>query len=229
MLWAPVPDRSKPLLISTGYWIPCCRWQASFLWCSTHIGPWEFSAGYWMSPLLWWNVPTTPQVVGLHRDCSKVPSLLKLQYCIEGGEQEKQVHGDGKTHWMILDPTRNAASCSKSPFGVPRDKRKEQENQRQSKIGGRVHRWVDTPSSFRYSGGGCPSQPSQFIPEGWMRWVTNTSWSTGFLFSTSASVSPVIGWKVLTFTLSFLTRGGSRWYAHHRRLMKAHAKHSLQG
>lgn len=31
MLWAPVPDRSKPLLISTGYWIPCLHKASKLL------------------------------------------------------------------------------------------------------------------------------------------------------------------------------------------------------
>lgn len=155
------------------------------------LGPRELTVGYWMSPLLWQDVPTTPHVMGLYRDCSQVPFLLKLQYCSHKRKWVgKKVNGDEKSIGWFWTPERNVASCSRSPFGVPKGKGKEQENQGQSKAGGRVHRWMDTPSSFGYSGSGCPSQSSQFIPEGLMRWVRNLSWKHRFpLFRISFCLS----------------------------------------
>lgn len=126
------------------------------------LGPREFSVGYWMSPLLWQDVPPH-LVMGLHRDCSQVPCLLKLRYCSRKRRWAgKKVHGDEKPIGWFWTPERNAASCSKGPFGVPKDKRKEKENQRQCRTEGRVQRWMDAASSFSYSGSGCPSQPSVY-------------------------------------------------------------------
>lgn len=159
MLRALVPNRSKPLLGNTSCWktlFPAADGNQAPYGALQTLGPREFRVGYWMSPLLWQDILTTA-----HRwDCTR--AALKFGLCwnssiavIEGGEQVKQVHGDEKLTGWFWTPQRNAASCSESPFGVLKDERKEQENQKQSKAGYRAHRWIDIPSSF--SGSGCPS------------------------------------------------------------------------
>lgn len=123
--------------------------------------------------LMWW-------------DCTG--TALKFHLCwhssiavIEGGEQEKQVNGDEKPIRWFWIPQEMQHLAQKILLACPKTK-------------GRSRRIKDSPRLRAESTGGLilppasvtvncnPSQPSEFIPEEWMRWVRNLSWKHWFPF-----------------------------------------------
>lgn len=174
------------------------------------LGPREFTVGYWMSPLLWQGVPTTPHVMGLYRDCSQVPFLLKLQYCSHKRKWVgKKVNGDEND----FGPQKEMQHLAQEVLlECPKEKARSRRIKDSPRLGAEyTGGWILPPASDTVAVAAPPSPHSLFLKDWWGEWETSPG-STGFLCSASASVSPVISWKVLAFLLSFITRGGSRWY-----------------
>lgn len=178
MLWAPIPDRSKPLLGSTVF-ILCCRWQPSSLWCSTHWAPensvlaieCHLYCDRMFPHTSWW-------------DCTG--TALRFHVCwnsgiavVKGGEQEKRFIGMknplddfGPQKEMQHLAQKVLLECLKTKGR--RRRIKDSAGLRAEYRGG----WMLPPASVTVAVAAPPSP--QFIPEGLMRGVRNLSWKDRF-------------------------------------------------